>query len=65
MDALARPRHAYATLMLAAGVPLRIIQDSLGHASIATTSGIYAYVVPELQWGAAAKLDEFIGANNA
>lgn len=54
-------RHAYATLMLSTGVPLRVIQESLGHSSIATTAGVYAHVLPALQRDAAAKLDEVIG----
>jgi len=51
-------RHAYATLMLSVGVPLRVIQEALGHTSIATTAGIYAHVLPALQRDAAAKLEE-------
>ena len=44
--------------MLAEGVPLRVIQEALGHSSIATTAGIYAHVLPSLQREAAAKLDK-------
>lgn len=51
-------RHAYATLMLGAGVPLRVIQEALGHTSIATTAAVYAHVLPALQKDAAARLDE-------
>lgn len=53
-------RHAYATLMLAAGVPLRVIAEALGHTSVATTATVYAHVLPELQHDAAARLDEAI-----
>lgn len=53
-------RHAYATLMLAAGVPLRVISESLGHTSIATTAGVYAHVLPDLQRDAASRLEEAI-----
>lgn len=55
-------RHAYATLMLSVGVPLRVIQESLGHSSIATTAGVYAHVLPALQRDAAAKLEEVMKA---
>lgn len=51
-------RHAYATLMLGAGVPLRVIQEALGHSSIATTAAVYAHVLPDLQRDAARRLDE-------
>lgn len=50
-------RHAAATLMLAQGVPLKVIQTTLGHSTIAVTSNVYAHVLPELQAEAAAKMD--------
>jgi integrase len=51
-------RHAYATLSLTAGVPLRVVQEALGHTSIALTAAVYAHVMPELQREAGAKLQE-------
>lgn len=54
-------RHAYATLMLSVGTPLRVIQESLGHTSIATTAAVYAHVLPSLQRDAAKRLEEAIG----
>lgn len=53
-------RHAYATLSLAAGVPLRVVQEALGHTSIALTAAVYAHVLPELQREAGKRLDEAI-----
>jgi integrase len=55
-------RHAAATVMLGAGVPLRVIQETLGHTSIATTAAIYAHVLPSLQRDAAERLDEALRA---
>lgn len=57
-------RHAYATLMLSAGVPLRVISESLGHTSIATTAGVYAHVLPDLQRDAAERLEAVIGGDS-
>lgn len=51
-------RHAYATLSLAAGVPLRVIQEALGHTSITMTAAVYAHVLPELQRDAGQRLQE-------
>lgn len=51
-------RHAYATLSLSAGVPLRVIQETLGHTSIALTAAVYAHVLPELQRDAGNRLEE-------
>ena len=42
-------RHGAATLMLADGVPMRVIAEQLGHANPALTSRTYAHVVPEQQ----------------
>lgn len=46
-------RHSWATLALAAGVPLKVISDNLGHASITVTAAFYSGIVPELNRDAA------------
>ena len=42
-------RHGAATLMLAMGVDLRTIMETLGHSQISTTMNVYSHVVPALQ----------------
>ena len=37
-------RHSYASLMLANGVPMKQIQDWLGHSDFSTTANIYAHL---------------------
>ena len=37
-------RHGYASLLLANGVPLKQIQDWLGHSDFSTTANIYAHL---------------------
>lgn len=37
-------RHTCASLMLANGVPMKQIQDWLGHSTFATTADIYSYL---------------------
>lgn len=37
-------RHSCASLMLANGVPMKQIQDWLGHSTFATTADIYAHL---------------------
>jgi integrase len=53
-------RHTHASLMLAAGVPLKIVQERLGHASIAVTGDVYSHVTPGLQAEAAARVAAMI-----
>lgn len=50
-------RHTAATLMLAGGVPMKVVSDALGHSSIAITADVYSHVTPELRREAAAALD--------
>jgi integrase len=50
-------RHTAATLMLEAGVPLKVISELLGHSSIAVTSDLYCEVVDALKSDAAARMD--------
>jgi len=51
-------RHTMATAMLCAGVHPKIVQERLGHASIATTLDLYSHVARGLQHAAANKMDE-------
>jgi integrase len=53
-------RHGFATLQLANGVPLRVISESLGHASIGITANVYAHVLPSLQRDAVSRLDDLL-----
>jgi len=50
-------RHTAATLMVAAGVPLALVKDQLGHSSITLTTGTYAHMVPSAQKQAAETLN--------
>jgi integrase len=50
-------RHTAASLMLAAGVPLKVVSETLGHSSIAITADVYAHVTPDLRREAADAMD--------
>jgi len=53
-------RHTHASLMLKQGVHPKIVQERLGHSSIATTLDIYSHTVPGLQKAAAERLDTLL-----
>lgn len=46
-------RHGAATLMLASGAQMKLVQETLRHSSITITSNIYTSVLPELAFAAA------------
>jgi integrase len=49
-------RHTWATLALEAGIPAKVVQDRLGHSTVAITLNIYSHVTPQLQSDAAARV---------
>lgn len=51
-------RHSHASLLLASGVNPKLVQERLGHASIALTLSTYSHSIPSLQYQVAEKLDE-------
>jgi integrase len=50
-------RHTCASQLLAQGVHPKVVQEMLGHSTIAITMDLYSHVTPSLQAEAAAKLD--------
>ena len=55
-------RHTHATGMLKANVHPAVVQQRLGHSTIATTVDLYSHVTPGLQARAAERFDETFGA---
>lgn len=50
-------RHSAATMLLVAGVHPKVVQERLGHSTIAMTMDTYSHVVPSMQQEAAQKID--------
>jgi len=67
-DAAARPirfhdlRHTHATLLLKAGVPVKVVAERLGHSSPALTMTVYQHVIPGMGAEAAALFASVVGA---
>ena len=54
-------RHSYATAALAAGVPVKVLSQRLGHADVSMTLRVYAHVLPGDDEAAAALVASVIG----
>ncbi len=53
-------RHACASLLLAAGTNPKVVQERLGHSSIAVTMDVYSHTLPSLQADAAERMDRLL-----
>ncbi len=53
-------RHTWATLALEQGIHPRVVQERLGHSTIAITLGIYSHVAPTLHDEAAELIAAFL-----
>jgi integrase len=50
-------RHSCASLMLAEGVPVKVVAEMLGHADVSVTLKVYAHVSATMQADATAKME--------
>jgi integrase len=55
-------RHSHASHLLGSNVHPKIVQERLGHSSIAITMDIYSHLMPNMQEGAAAAVDGVLRA---
>jgi integrase len=57
-------RHTAASLLLRKGVHPKIVQELLGHSSIAITLDLYSHAVPTLQREATVAMDALLAGIN-
>lgn len=55
-------RHTAATLLLSAGTHPKIVQELLGHSSIALTLDTYSHIIPTMHSEAASTMDALLGS---
>jgi integrase len=55
-------RHSCASLLIAQGVPMEIVKDTLGHSQISLTVNTYVHLLPETQRQAADARDLLLAA---
>lgn len=53
-------RHISASLLIAAGVPIRVVSERLGHSKTTTIQEIYALVIRQMDEAAARVFDDIV-----
>ena len=53
-------RHTHASLLLADGVPVKVVSERLGHATIAMTMDVYGHLLPGMDAEAADRFDRLV-----
>jgi len=53
-------RHTHASILLEAGVPVKVVSERLGHSSPAFTMTVYQHVLPGMQADAAATFSDVV-----
>ncbi len=53
-------RHTYTSIMIAAGVNIKAISQSLGHANVGITLDTYGHLLPGMGRTAAERFDKFL-----
>ncbi|WP_406514998.1 tyrosine-type recombinase/integrase [Streptomyces sp. NBC_00873] len=55
-------RHAYASLLIAAGESVKVVSERLGHTNAAMTLNVYSHLFPESEERTRAAVDRAFGA---
>ena len=53
-------RHSYASMALAAGTPLKVVSETLGHSTPEFTARVYQHISPTMQKDAAQTMDDVL-----
>ncbi|WP_376794854.1 tyrosine-type recombinase/integrase [Thermogemmatispora sp.] len=53
-------RHSTATILLAMGVHIKLVQELLGHSQVTVTLGIYGHVLPGMQREALQRMEQLL-----
>lgn len=53
-------RHTHATMLIEAGVPMKVIQERLGHSNMATTADTYSHITKNIEQSAIDKFESLM-----
>ncbi len=54
-------RHSAATILMAQKVPIKVIQELLGHSSVIITLNVYGHALPSMQAEAVDNMERLFG----
>jgi integrase len=54
-------RHSCISLLLARGIPVKVVSEMAGHADVSITLSTYGHVLPDMQGACADGMDEALG----
>lgn len=54
-------RHSSATLLMRAGVPLKVVSERLGHSTTTLTGNVYSHVLKGMDEAASEQLADLLG----
>ena len=54
-------RHTHASVSLAAGVPVKVVSERLGHATVTITLETYQHIMPGMESEPAARFAALVG----
>ena len=57
-------RHTHASLLVAAGIPIKVVSERLGHANPGFTMATYQHVMPGMGAEAADKFSQLLAATS-
>ena len=57
-------RQTSASLLLAAGENVKVVSERLGHGSAALTLDVYSHVLPDMQQGAADRIEAMLASRS-
>lgn len=57
-------RHTHATLLLESDVPMKVIQERLGHKTMAVTEQVYSHVIEKMNQKAKENFEKYINKKN-
>ncbi len=57
-------RHSCITLLLAQGVPVKVVSEMAGHSNVSISLSVYQHVLPDMQGMTAQAMDDMLSVDD-